>query len=104
MPVDDCVNMLYTGIMSANEFRDAYMERDLQDNKEKVWTYTTSDRTTTIDASSLTTGTIGISKYWTSHTYNDVITSEPKHFNCKRCGAPNQIDVCEYCGCAYEDD
>ena len=27
---------------------------------------------------------------------------EPKHFNCKRCGAPNQIDVCEYCGSAYE--
>ena len=27
---------------------------------------------------------------------------EPKHFNCKCCGAPNQINVCEYCGSAYE--
>ena len=28
---------------------------------------------------------------------------EPKHFNCKCCGAPNQVDVCEYCGSAYEE-
>ena len=27
----------------------------------------------------------------------------PKHFNCKRCGATNQVDVCEYCGSAYEE-
>ena len=27
-----------------------------------------------------------------------------KHFNCPFCGAPNQIDVCEYCGSAYEGD
>ena len=26
-----------------------------------------------------------------------------KHFNCKRCGAVNQIDVCEYCGYVYEE-
>ena len=26
----------------------------------------------------------------------------PKHFNCKKCGAPNQIDVCEYCGSIAE--
>ena len=31
------------------------------------------------------------------------IKESPKHFNCVRCGAPNQIDVCEYCGCAYEE-
>ena len=30
--------------------------------------------------------------------------NEHNHFNCKRCGAPNQIDVCEYCGCAYEEE
>ena len=27
-----------------------------------------------------------------------------KHFNCPFCGAPNQIDVCEYCGSAYEGE
>ena len=27
-----------------------------------------------------------------------------KHFNCPFCGAPNQIDVCEYCGSAYEEE
>lgn len=32
------------------------------------------------------------------------IDNKPKHFNCKFCGAPNQVDVCEYCGCAYEED
>ena len=26
-----------------------------------------------------------------------------KHFNCKRCGAPNQVGACEYCGCAAEN-
>ena len=100
MPVDDCVNMLHTGIMSANEFRDVYMERDLRDNRDKVCTY---DGTTIIDASSMATGKIDISKYWTCIA-NDAIAPEPKHFNCKRCGAPNQIVVCEYCGCAYEED
>ena len=27
---------------------------------------------------------------------------EPKRCNCKFCGAPNQISVCEYCGSALE--
>lgn len=31
------------------------------------------------------------------------ILSSPKHFNCKRCGVPNQIDICEYCGSAAEE-
>lgn len=26
-----------------------------------------------------------------------------KHFNCKRCGAINQVGVCEYCGSAYDE-
>ena len=26
------------------------------------------------------------------------------HFNCPFCGAPNQIDVCEYCGSADEGE
>ena len=30
--------------------------------------------------------------------------NEHNHFNCKRCGAPNQTDVCEYCGYVYEED
>ena len=36
-------------------------------------------------------------KYW-----RDSVADKPKHFNCPFCGAPNQIDVCEYCGSAYE--
>lgn len=31
-------------------------------------------------------------------------TIAEKHFNCPFCGAPNQIDVCEYCGSAYEGE
>jgi len=45
-----------------------------------VWTYTTN----AVD--------------WCCYPYES-----HKHFNCKRCGAPNQIDVCEYCGCAVEE-
>ena len=30
--------------------------------------------------------------------------SKHKHFNCQFCGAPNQVDVCEYCGSIYEGD
>lgn len=26
-----------------------------------------------------------------------------KHFNCKRCGAINQVGMCEYCGSAYDE-
>ena len=36
-------------------------------------------------------------KYWCK-------TIAQKHFNCPFCGAPNQVDVCEYCGSAYEGD
>jgi Fe2+ or Zn2+ uptake regulation protein len=25
-----------------------------------------------------------------------------KHFNCKHCGAINQVGVCEYCGSVYQ--
>lgn len=32
------------------------------------------------------------------------VPSKQKHFNCPFCGAPNQIDVCEYCGSAYEGE
>ena len=38
-------------------------------------------------------------KYW-----RDSVVDKPKHFNCPFCGAPNQIDVCEYCGSAYEGE
>lgn len=30
------------------------------------------------------------------------LVPKSRHFNCPYCGAPNQIDVCEYCGCSYE--
>ena len=43
---------------------------------------------------------------------NDVTTGNyylkylqpPKRFNCKHCGAANQVNVCEYCGCAAESE
>ena len=44
-------------------------------NSDSTWTYTTTDT-------------------WDQYLSGSPIT--PKHFNCKRCGAPNQIDVCEY--------
>ena len=40
--------------------------------------------------------------FTTTATICDTYYNEPKHFNCKHCGAPNQIDVCKYCGSAYE--
>ena len=42
---------------------------------------------------------------WTITTTCDIVDydHQSKHFNCKRCGAPNQIDVCEYCGSAAEE-
>ena len=40
---------------------------------------------------------------WCNSPYELSAYKPSKHFNCKRCGAPNQIDVCEYCGCAAED-
>ena len=39
----------------------------------------------------------------TWNTITSGYVSVPKHFNCKRCGAPNQVDVCEYCGSAAEE-
>ena len=33
---------------------------------------------------------------------NESDNEQPKHFNCKRCGAINQTDVCKYCGSVYE--
>lgn len=65
------------------------------DNND-YWTITTTDATTTItlvkdnpDWGYITTG---------------YIAPISKHFNCKHCGAPNQIDICEYCGCAAETE
>ena len=43
----------------------------------------------------ITTGNIN-DRYWCK-------TIAEKHFNCPFCGAPNQIDVCEYCGSTYEE-
>ena len=33
----------------------------------------------------------------------DYIQPSSRHFNCKHCGAVNQVDICEYCGSAYEE-
>jgi len=67
------------------------------------------DYTTTNDVSGITINNSGISTL--EYNPNNYVTigtilddwSPTKHFNCKRCGAPNQIDVCEYCGSAAED-
>ena len=89
MPVDiDYIHMVDEGILSPNDFRDIYMEKDLQTN---VWTYTTTD-----------VGTISYSPG--DITIGTIYDNKSKHFNCKFCGAPNQVDVCEYCGCVYEED
>ena len=29
---------------------------------------------------------------------------QPHHFNCKRCGATGQVDICEYCGSADDKE
>ena len=47
----------------------------------------------------ITTNNVGWWDVWDTCLKPD----PPKHFNCKRCGAPNQIGVCKYCGCAAED-
>lgn len=67
------------------------------------WNYTT-----TVDVSGITIDNSEISTL--EYNPNDITIetvlsdwSPAKHFNCKRCGAPNQIDVCEYCGSAAED-
>lgn len=67
------------------------------------------DYTTTVDVSEITIDNSGISTLeYNPNSYVTIGTilndwSPTKHFNCKRCGAPNQIDVCEYCGSAAED-
>ncbi len=68
------------------------------------WSYTTTN-----DVSGITIDNSGISTL--EYKPNDYMTigtilndwSPTKHFNCKRCGAPNQIDICEYCGSAAEE-
>ena len=67
------------------------------------WTYTTTG-----DVSGITIDNSGISTLEYNPNYVTIGTvlsdwSPTKHFNCKRCGAPNQIDACEYCGCAAEE-
>jgi len=67
------------------------------------------DYTTTNDVSGITIDNSRVSTL--EYKSNDYVTigtilndwSPTKHFNCKRCGAPNQIDVCEYCGSAAEE-
>jgi len=54
----------------------------------------------------ITTDALSYNNKW---TYVDNVkywcrTIAEKHFNCPFCGAPNQIDVCEYCGSAYEGE
>ncbi len=54
----------------------------------------------------ITAGTLTYNNRW---TYADNAkywcrTIAEKHFNCPFCGAPNQIDVCEDCGSAYEGE
>ena len=49
--------------------------------------------------------TLPLENIWTITTTCDIVDygHQSQHFNCKRCGAPNQIDVCEYCGSAAEE-
>ena len=35
------------------------------------------------------------------YTYSD--PQQPRYFNCKRCGAVGQKDICEYCGSAPDE-
>ena len=77
---------------------------DFYDGSSKEWTITTTN-----DVSEITIGNSGISTLeYNPNSYVTIGTilndwSPTKHFNCKRCGAPNQVDVCEYCGCAAEE-
>lgn len=78
---------------------------DFYCDNSKEWTYTlVSDSSDiVIDDSKITT-----LEYKPSYYYDTVSSvldnwSPQKHFNCRRCGAPNQIDVCEYCGSAAEE-
>ena len=50
------------------------------------------------------TTTEEIIKYKTDAYISAGIQPQPsKHFNCKKCGATNQVDVCEYCGSVFEE-
>lgn len=70
--------------------------------KSGTSTYFNSDETWEI-SSTVATLAYNPNTYYTSiDTYKNNY-HEPKHFNCKCCGAPNQIDICEYCGSAYEE-
>lgn len=93
------LRMVDEGVISPNEFRDMYMEKDLKTNEEKFYTYTT---TIVSDGAGIIIDPSPANWYITAGTVNGS-KPLPKHFNCKFCGAPNQIDVCEYCGCAYEE-
>ena len=56
---------------------------------DNSWTFTTTD-------------IVEWEKDLTTGNYNLKYLQPPKRFNCKHCGAINQVDVCEYCGCAAE--
>ena len=57
---------------------------------DDVWTFTTTD--------------LIWDKDYPTGNYTLRSIQPPKHFNCKRCGAINQVDVCEYCGCVAESE
>lgn len=67
------------------------------------WSYTTTNDVSgiIIDNSGISTLEYNPNNVKIGTVLND--WSPTKHFNCKRCGAPNQVDVCEYCGSAAED-
>lgn len=71
------------------------ISRYIEDKDAWVATFTTTDVKWEKD---LSTNQYILSSYMPSK----YVTS--KHFNCPFCGAPNQIDVCEYCGSAYEGE
>ena len=80
------------------------VDLDFSCNNHIEWDYTATGDVSgiTIDNSGISTLEYNPNKYVTIGTVlND--WSPTKHFNCKRCGAPNQIDVCEYCGSAAEE-
>ena len=75
------------------------VDLNLYCDNSKEWTYTT-----TVDITSCP-GVTTLEYRPNDIKYGTVLNdwSPTKHFNCKRCGAPNQIDICEYCGSAAEE-
>ena len=66
------------------------------DTKNLIYVDASGDSQVTI-----TTNNVG---WWDTNAYISCnLPRKSQHFNCKRCGAPNQVDVCEYCGCAAEE-